>query len=103
MAHEDSQVAQTEIGEATAFFDSVHPGLGNEFKRELRDTVRQTARMPLAWVCVGPRTRRRLLTRFPYQVIYAVLPDTFLVLAVGHQHRRPDYWHDRLGQFNSAP
>jgi hypothetical protein len=24
------------------------------------------------------------------------LPDELLVLAVGHQHRRPEYWRERL-------
>lgn len=36
------------------------------------------------------------MTRFPYLIIYAVLPKELLVLAVGHQHRRPGYWRDRL-------
>ena len=92
-----------EAGEAAAFFNSIHSGLGDEFSRELHDTVRQTTHMPLAWVSVGPRTRRRLLIRLPYQVICATLPGTLLVLAVGHQHRRPDFWHERLSQINPAP
>jgi hypothetical protein len=29
-------------------------------------------------------------------VIYAPLPGELLVLAVGHQHRRPDYWRERV-------
>jgi hypothetical protein len=36
------------------------------------------------------------LSRFPYLVIYAPLPDELLVLAVGHQHRKPGYWRERL-------
>jgi hypothetical protein len=26
---------------------------------------------------------------------YTPLPDELLVLAVGHQHRHPDFWRDR--------
>ena len=52
--------------------------------------------MPLAWPESAEGTRKCLLTRFPYLVIYAPLPDELLVLAVGHQHRRPEYWRERL-------
>ena len=52
--------------------------------------------MPLAWPESVEGTRKCLLTRFPYLVIYAPLPDELLVLAVGHQHRRPEYWRERL-------
>lgn len=53
--------------------------------------------MPTAWPPVGPDMRRCLLTRFPYLVIYALLPGELLVLAVGHQHRKPGYWRERAG------
>jgi len=58
--------------------------------------------MPLAWPpcgaggVSGADLRKCLLSRFPYMVIYAPLPDEVLVLAVGHQHRQPGYWRDCL-------
>jgi hypothetical protein len=29
-------------------------------------------------------------------VIYSQEGDKLLVIAIAHQHRRPDYWRDRL-------
>jgi hypothetical protein len=57
--------------------------------------------MPLAWPVSGEGTRKCLLTRFPYLVIYGPLPDGLLVLAVGHQHRMPGYWPDRLAELKA--
>lgn len=58
--------------------------------------MRLVTTMPLAWPASAEGTRKCLLTRFPYLVIYAPLPGELLVLAVGHQHRRPEYWRERL-------
>ena len=89
-------VAQEEIREAASYYDAISPGLGSGFKRELRQLMRLVATMPLAWPACGPGTRRCLLTRFPYLVIYAADRDEILVLAVGHQHRHPGFWRERL-------
>jgi len=34
--------------------------------------------------------------KFPYKILYSVERDHLLVIAIAHQHRRPDYWIDRL-------
>ena len=59
--------------------------------------------MPLAWPSSGIGTRKCLLMRFPYMVIYAPLKDELLVLAVGHQHRQPGYWRERLSALKVPP
>ncbi len=41
-------------------------------------------------------TRRILLKRFPYAVIYLPLHNKIVVIAVMHQRRRPDYWKTRI-------
>jgi plasmid stabilization system protein ParE len=38
-----------------------------------------------------------VLTRFPYTIWYDVAGTTVSVLAVAHQHRRPNYWKLRAG------
>ncbi len=88
-------VAHDEIREAADYYNAISPGLGTEFKHELRQLLRRVAAMPMAWPNCGPGTRKCLLTRFPYLVIYAPLPNEILVLAVGHQHRNPGFWRQR--------
>jgi plasmid stabilization system protein ParE len=90
-------VAREEVREAADYYAAISPSLGIVFQRELRQLMRLVATMPTAWPPVGPDMRRCLLTRFPYLVIYVPLPGELLVLAVGHQHRKPGYWRERLG------
>ncbi len=89
-------VAREEIREAADYYAAISPDLGKAFRLELRQLMRLVTTMPLAWPVSGDGTRKCLLTRFPYLVIYAPLPNELLVLAVGHQHRRPDCWRERL-------
>jgi len=30
--------------------------------------------------------------KFPYKLLYSVEKDHVLVIAIAHQHRKPDYW-----------
>ncbi|MCH7935415.1 MAG: type II toxin-antitoxin system RelE/ParE family toxin, partial [Gemmatimonadetes bacterium] len=41
-------------------------------------------------------TRRVLLHRFPYIVVYKELEDEILVVAFAHHKQRPGYWRDRI-------
>ena len=92
------EVARDEIREAADYYAAISPDLGMAFKRELRQLMRLVATMPLAWPASGNHTRKCLMTRFPYLVIYAPLPGELLVLAVGHQHRQPGYWRERIAK-----
>ena len=89
-------IAREEIREAADYYAAISPDLGKAFGLELRQLMRLVAAMPRAWPESGQGTRKCLLTRFPYLVIYAPLPDDLLVLAVGHQHRQPGHWRERL-------
>ena len=39
---------------------------------------------------------RCLFKRFPYSVIYGIDVENIVIIAIAHQHRKPDYWQNRL-------
>jgi hypothetical protein len=39
--------------------------------------------------------------RHPYLVVYAILPDQIVVLAVAHTSRKPGYWRERLAELGT--
>jgi hypothetical protein len=39
--------------------------------------------------------RTKVIAAFPYSLMYTVLDDSVLVLAIAHHRRRPFYWHGR--------
>jgi plasmid stabilization system protein ParE len=88
--------ARDEIQEAADYYSAIAPELARAFRREVRDSVRRVSAMPKAWPESGHGTRKCLLARFPYLIIYIPRSDEVLVLAVGHQHRQPGFWRGRL-------
>lgn len=89
--------AQTELDEAIAWYAEQAPGLGDAFLIEALKTLRLIEQFPQAWHPLTSEIRRCRLRRFPYSVVYTQDGLGILVLAVAHQHRKPDYWTSRLG------
>lgn len=88
--------ALAEADEAAGYYEARKPDLGRDFRKAIEVAVRKIEQAPERWPPLTQRTRRFRLRRFPYAVIYAILPDRISVVAVAHDKRRPGYWKDRL-------
>lgn len=100
MRFELHPLADGEAMEAAHWYENERTGLGDVFLDRLHECYRKIERSPhrfakLETVQVEGEIRRVLLPKFPYIVIYEVLPDLVNVLAVAHASRRPDYWIKR--------
>ena len=91
-----SKLAQLEVDDAVAWYDSQSQDLGTRFLDDLDRTIKRIIAFPLSCTEIEPDLRRCLLTRFPYGIIYGIDSYTVVVLAVAHLHRKPRYWIDRL-------
>ena len=91
-----SKLAQLEVDDAVAWYDSQSHDLGTRFLDDLDRAIRRIAAFPLSCTEIEPDLRRCLLTRFPYGIIYGIDSDTIVVIAVAHLHRKPRYWINRL-------
>lgn len=65
------------------------------FSDEIDAAESAIVRLPEAWPSFEHGTRRYLLRRFPYSVVYRVEPDRIVIVAVVHARRRPGYWRRR--------
>ena len=72
-------------------------GLGAEFFDAVAATVSHIEANPEVGTTISPdgRTRRRLVARFPYQVVYRLRPTEIVIVAIAHLKRRPEYWKNR--------
>jgi plasmid stabilization system protein ParE len=70
--------------------------VASRFADELNRAVSEISESPQRWSLGVHGTRRCLLRRFPFAVVYRELPSIVQVLAVAHGHRRPGYWKQRL-------
>lgn len=89
-------VAEAELEDAVAYYNSQPPGLGVEFAVEVDAAVRRILDYPHAWQRLTAGARRCQLHRFEYGLIYRVRGDVATIYAVMHLKRRPGYWRDRI-------
>jgi len=90
--------ANEEFGGAVDFYEKSQAGLGLEFAEEVYATIARIIQYPDAWSVLSKNSRRCLVNRFPYGLIYQIKSHTLRIIAVAHLHRRPGYWKERLGQ-----
>lgn len=90
-----SKYAVAEIEDAIRYYEIELPGLGLRFKEQLKKATLRVEEYPLAWSIERGEVRKYLLHRFPYKLLYSIEADHIFIIAVAHQHRRPEYWVDR--------
>ena len=93
--------ARDELRGAIAYDEGDHPGRGVELEEAVRRVVRRIQLLPQS----APRwsrmrdpheIRRAKVRRHPYLVVYAVLSDQLVVLAIAHTSKKPGYWRERI-------
>ena len=89
-------IAQIELNEAIKYFENESPGLGEDFLKEVLKSLDRVGRHPQAWHPYSKRTRRCLLRKFPYGLIYYLKKDEVIVIALACLHRKPEYWQNRI-------
>lgn len=93
-----ASLARDEMTEAKRYYERQLRGLGAEFQQEALRSAHRILEHPLAWQIEVEPVRRYVFNRFPYKMLYVVRGEHIVVLAVGHQHRKPDYSIDRLAK-----
>lgn len=92
--------AEAELREAMQYYEDRQAGLGEIFYQRVVESMNSIRQDPFQFslyegVRQNRKCRRATISRFPYNVVYAVLPAETLVVAVAHAKRRPGYWKDR--------
>jgi len=90
------KIAQFELDDTVEYYNVESPGLGYRFLREVFAAIDRIKEFPEAWQPFHMGTRRCLVRRFPYGVIYKHIDELILIVAIANLHRKPDYWINRL-------
>jgi|SRR3990167_1259216 len=91
--HEDAIAEARAIRE---WYAARNPAAAEAFMAELDQAREQIAEFPEAWAPYVRHTRRYLMRRFPFSVVYRKQRQKIQVIAVAHNRRRPGYWKSRL-------
>ncbi len=80
---------------AARWYAARSPTAAIRFSAELDDAEAAILERPEAWPRADQGTRRYLLRRFPFSVVYRIERSRILIVAVAHGRRRPGYWKNR--------
>lgn len=91
------KVAEIELDDAFEYYESVQSGLGFRFLTEVELSKTRITKFPVSYEEIGKYSRRCLVQKFPYGIIYQYIEaeEEILIVAVSHLHRLPDYWSVR--------
>lgn len=82
--------ARLEFEEAVAWYEGERPGLGREFKLEVKLALKRAVTTPGHFQRVRGRAQKIRLRRFKkYAIYFAIKDDAFAVLSVFHASRNP--------------
>jgi toxin ParE1/3/4 len=81
--------------DAQDYYESLRPGLGDDFRCELQAALDRIRENPRLYGFESKTIRVAPVHRFPYCVYYEELNDRLWIAAVGHNSRRPGYWKRR--------
>ncbi len=88
-------LAADEAEAAERWYRERNETAATRFRRELDRAVGLIAERPEAAPPYVANTRRFLLRRFPFFVVYRVFSQRVQIIAVAHARRRPHYWVQR--------
>lgn len=88
--------AKSEIIESASWYDDKVDGLGLEFLFEVKNAESHIVQNSELWPNYEAGSRRYIMKRFPFAVIYLTSEEKIQIVAVAHCKRKPGYWKDRL-------
>jgi toxin ParE1/3/4 len=88
--------ASEELEAADDWYFSRSVDASIDFVSEVDLAIEAITQTPHRWPKHLYGTRRFVLQRFPFSVIYLDDPDAIVIIAVAHAKRKPGYWKGRL-------
>jgi toxin ParE1/3/4 len=88
--------ARREANQATVWYAERSLPAARRFRDELLAGFSSAAAFPLRYPSYLHGTRRVLIRKFQYFIVFLDLQDEVYVVAVAHAKRRPGYWKKRI-------
>lgn len=84
-----------ELEQAWSWYEDRARGLGIKFLDEVDRAINTIQQFPNTWPPYFEATRRFLLHRFPFAIVYRHKKNKIQVFALMHLRRKPGYWKER--------
>jgi plasmid stabilization system protein ParE len=90
------EAARREANLATIWYAERSISAARRFRDDLLAGFSSAAESPLRYPAYLHGTRRVVLQRFPYFIVFFDWQDEVYIVAVAHAKRRPGYWKKRV-------
>jgi plasmid stabilization system protein ParE len=87
--------AAADLDEAYLWYETQQDGLGDEFLAAVIRVLDLVAESPRLYPIVHRDTRRALVKRFPYSILYRLIGDNAVVVSFFQGSRDPKKWQER--------
>ncbi|MBL7777146.1 MAG: type II toxin-antitoxin system RelE/ParE family toxin [Chitinophagales bacterium] len=87
--------ALTELEEVADWYAEINTSLATDFVEEFTNNVKAIQNKPLNYPTLNEGFRKCSLKRFPYKIIFKIVANNILVVAIAHHKRKPNYWKNR--------
>jgi len=87
---------EDDLKEAFSWYEDKRTGLGYDFLLQVDAGINFINRNPEIHPIEYKGTRKHVIKRFPYKIIYLVEEEKIIILAVIHGKRRPDLIKKRI-------
>ena len=88
--------AEAEMMSAAKFYETQQKDLGKRFLASVQDALNRIQVNPVLYQEIEDGVRRCLTMTFPFGVVFQIMPDKYVIIAVMHLHRDPGYWKNRV-------
>ena len=88
--------ARDEFRDAVRWYRTRDRRASADFRIVVSNAIRVIVEAPQRWPKFLHGTRRCVMQRFPYSVVYLDDPESVTIIAVAHGKRKPGYWKDRV-------
>lgn len=83
-------IAEADMAEAKEWYRRCHPYLEADLILCVEETLARIARFPRAFPRLNEEFRQAFVHRFPYRIVFGMVADLIVVIAILHTSRDPD-------------
>jgi len=87
-----------ELDKTVDYYEEIQSGLGFKFMNEIQIGINTITNYPHSWQKMSESTRRYIIRKFPFGIIYMFYSDRIYIIAIMHLSRKPEYWSSRNQQ-----
>lgn len=87
--------ASSDYDDAFDWYFSRSESAAEGFEEAVEQAITEIVKAPDRWPSCDNQHRQHLLRRYPYSLVYRLVGDTVLIVAVAHARRQFGYWRQQ--------